>query len=77
MQMLECTQELCGVESAALFAESTFALEVMEKFSTIDESENKVQFLGILERELEWHNKRIVDLGEDCPFSERVCDLGP
>lgn len=47
----------------------------MEKFTAVDESQNKVELLGRLEGELQWDYKWVVDLSENRPFGECMCHL--
>ena len=49
----------------------------MEELATVDEREAQVELLGVLERELERANERIVDLAEHGAFRQGVRDLGP
>ena len=48
---------------------------MMEQLASIDESKNKVELLGRLERELQWNDERIVDLGEHGSLGQGVSDL--
>ena len=77
MQVLERAQQLGGIEPAALLVEPTLALQVVKELSAIDEGEDEVEFLGVLERELERDDERVVDLGEDGALGEGVRHLGP
>jgi hypothetical protein len=49
---------------------------MVEKLAAIDESQNEVELLWRLERELERYDERVVDLGEDRSFGERMRDFG-
>lgn len=48
---------------------------MVEKLSAIDESQDKIQLLWRLERELERYDEGVVDLGEDGPLGESMCDF--
>ena len=36
MKVLECTEELCRIESTPVLVKLAFSLEVIEEFSTVD-----------------------------------------
>lgn len=75
VQTLECAQKFSCVESRSVDIESLLLLQVVEQFSSIDKCEDKVKLLRRLEGELERYDERIVDLGEDRTFGERVSDF--
>jgi len=68
MQMLQCTEKLGSVESTSQLVELALSLEMMEQLSTVDEGQHQVQLLWRLERELEGHNERVIDLGQHGTF---------
>lgn len=49
---------------------------MVKQFSAIYEGKNEVKFLGGLERELQRHNKGVVDLSENGSFGESVGNFG-
>ena len=78
VKMFQCTKQLRGVEPASIFVELPFPLQVVEKFSTVHEAHNEVQFVRGLEGEFEWDDERVVHQGENGPLSEDVGDFsGP
>lgn len=76
VEVLERDEELGGVEPTPLLVELALALKMVEELSTINESEDEVELLLRLERELERDNERVVDLGEDGSLGKGVGDLG-
>ena len=48
---------------------------MMEQFSTVDESQYKIQLLGRLEGEFQGHDEGVIDLGQDGSLSKGMCDF--
>jgi hypothetical protein len=77
VQMLQGAQELGRIKPAPQLVKLALPLQVVEQLATVDERQDQVQLFGRLERKLEGHDERIVDLGEDGPFGESVGDFRP
>lgn len=76
VQTFQGTEELCCVESRPVDVESLFLLQVVEKFTTVDECQHQVELFWRLERELERNDERVVDLCKHRSFSESMGDFG-
>lgn len=76
VEMFQSHQQFRGVKSRPSLVESTLALQVMEKFSTIDKRQDQVQLFCRLERKLEGDDEWTIDLGEDGTFCQSVGDFG-
>jgi hypothetical protein len=76
VQALQSAEQLCGIEAGTIHVEALFALQMVEEFAAINESEDEVELLRRLEGELEGDDEGIVDLGEDGALSEGVCYFG-
>ena len=49
---------------------------MVEELTTVDKGQHKVQLLWRLERELQWNDEGVIDLSQDRPLGESVCDFG-
>jgi hypothetical protein len=75
VQALESAQKLGGVETSSVNLELALPLKMVEQLSSVHERQDKVQLLGRLERKLQRHDERVVDLCEYRTFRQRVINL--
>jgi hypothetical protein len=77
VQMLERQQQLGSVKPRPHFVELSLSLQMVEQLSTVHKRQDEVQLFFALEREFEWDDKRVVDLGQHCALGEGMSDFGP
>ena len=65
VKTFQSAKELSGIESRSIDIEALLTLQVVEKLSSIDKGQYKVELFRGLERKFERNNERIIDLGQD------------
>jgi hypothetical protein len=76
MQVLGRAKEFSGVEAGAALIELALALEMEKELAAVDKGHDEVDFVRVLERELERENEQIVDEREHGALGEGVISLG-